>query len=70
MYRYYISGANATLPDMSSSKVLDDFIAKAQSVHQIVQSTHPNTELWLGETGSCFGGGSQALSSAYVAGFM
>ena len=70
MCSYYIGSANATLPDMFSAEVLDTFIVKAQNVQQIVQNTLPNSELWLGETASCFGGGSQELSGAYVAGFM
>jgi len=35
-----------------------------------VDQNQPDTELWLGETSSTYGGGTPTLSGAYIAGFM
>uniref|UniRef100_A0A8C4S5T4 Heparanase n=1 Tax=Erpetoichthys calabaricus TaxID=27687 RepID=A0A8C4S5T4_ERPCA len=37
---------------------------------QIVEKIVPGKKVWLGETGSAFGGGAPGLSDTYVAGFM
>uniref|UniRef100_A0A8C4X868 Heparanase n=1 Tax=Erpetoichthys calabaricus TaxID=27687 RepID=A0A8C4X868_ERPCA len=58
---YYVDGRDASLDEFLSPAVLDSFI-----VEKIV----PGKKVWLGETGSAFGGGAPGLSDTYVAGFM
>ena len=43
-------------------------IAEVKGV--LLEAGIPNATLWLGETGSTFGGGTKGLSDRYVAGFM
>ncbi len=58
------------LPDMFNVDVLDKFITEAESASNNSLTLSPDTEVWLGETSSCYGGGTPILSSSYVAGFM
>ncbi len=70
LVRYYLNGATAVLPDMFSVKVLDSFINEAKEANEYAMKYLPHTELWLGETSSCYGGGTPVLSSSFVSGFM
>ena len=50
--------------------ILDRFLFAAE---KIVTETLPyssDKELWVGETSSCYDGGTPELSNSYVAGFM
>ena len=69
---YYENGATAKLQDFYNPDILDQFVDS--SLNQLAEIKKFNQsrdlELWLGETSSCFGGGSPTLSNSYVAGFM
>ena len=67
---YYESGESAVLPDFFNPEVLDRFLYAAQKIVSETLEHDPNKELWLGETSSCYDGGSPELSASYVAGFM
>ena len=67
---YYESAQSAVLPDFFNPDVLDGFLFWAQTIVSDTQKYSSNKELWLGETSSCYDGGSPELSSSYVAGFM
>ena len=69
-FSYYINGRTATLADFTNASILDLFMETASTIRTCVASHYPPVELWLGETGSAFGGGAPGLSNAYVAGFM
>ena len=67
---YYLNGAKAVLPDMFNVAVLDSFINEAKEAKSYAFKYLPKAELWLGETSSCYGGGTPVLSSSFVSGFM
>ena len=67
---YYANGETTVLPDFFSVTVLDRFLSSAMETRKYVDQNQPNTELWLGETSSTYGGGTPTLSGAYIAGFM
>ena len=68
---YYESASKALLPDFFNPHVLDGFIYTANRIlNATQQSNTADTEVWLGETSSCYGGGAPVLSSSYIAGFM
>jgi len=50
--------------------LLDHFLSSAMETRKYVDQNQPDTELWLGETSSTYGGGTPTLSGAYIAGFM
>ncbi len=59
------------MDNFTNSTVLDFFLHEALSViHTIKEAGYSGTRLWLGETGSAWGGGAEHLSDTYVAGFM
>ena len=67
---YYESAASAILPDFFNPSILDRFLFAAE---KIVTETLPyssDKELWVGETSSCYDGGTPELSNSYIAGFM
>ena len=68
--RYYTNGRTAKLQDFTSIEMLDHFIEEAKTASEMVNKYQQGTELWLGETSSCYGGGAPDLSDTYVAGFM
>ena len=56
---------------MMSLKVLNSLAIGLDELKQTVKTAgYSDVSLWLGETGSCFGGGAPGLSDSYVAGFM
>ncbi|XP_064386815.1 heparanase-like [Halichondria panicea] len=69
-HHYYLNGAKAVLPDMFNVAVLDSFINEAKEAKSYAFKYLPKAELWLGETSSCYGGGTPVLSSSFVSGFM
>ncbi len=70
-FRYYIDGRTATVDNFTDFTVLDLFLHEALTVtYSIMAAGYSGTRLWLGETGSAWGGGAEHLSNTYVAGFM
>ena len=58
------------LPDFFDPHILDTFMEAANETVTETLKHNINVELWLGETSSCYGGGTPVLSSSYIAGFM
>ncbi|KAG2466541.1 HPSE Heparanase, partial [Polypterus senegalus] len=67
---YYVDGRDTSLDEFLSPAVLDSFAVKSKDVFQMVEKIVPGKKVWLGETGSAFGGGAPGLSDTYAAGFM
>lgn len=71
IFRYYVDGRTATVDDMMSLEVLDILTNELGRLRVSLSGAgHAGHTLWLGETGSCWGGGASGLSDRYVAGFM
>jgi len=49
---------------------LDSLGPEIQTGNDISFNYGGNMKIWLGETGSCSGGGAKGLSDRYIAGFM
>ncbi|XP_039615623.1 heparanase [Polypterus senegalus] len=69
-HHYYVDGRDTSLDEFLSPAVLDSFAVKSKDVFQMVEKIVPGKKVWLGETGSAFGGGAPGLSDTYAAGFM
>ncbi|KAM9841251.1 heparanase isoform 2-T2 [Aulostomus maculatus] len=69
-HHYYIDGKNSSMEDFMNPKVLDTLVGKINEVLELVNETSPGKPVWLGETGSAYGGGAAGLSDSFVAGFM
>ena len=66
-----MDGRSATVDDMMSLDVLDILTSELKRLSiSLSDSGHAGHPIWLGETGSCWGGGAPGLSDRYVAGFM
>ena len=63
---YYANGVTTVLPNFFSVTVLDHFLNSAMETRKYVDENQPDTELWLGETSSTYGGGTQTLSGCYI----
>ena len=50
--------------------ILNTLVDEITIGYEIKNKTTKNTQLWLGETASAWGGGAEGLSDRYVAGFM
>ena len=68
-HQYYINGRTAVLENFTDPNVLDLLKTEIQRVLRVVRRS-PVEKVWLGETGSAWGGGARHLSDSYVAGFM
>jgi len=67
---YYLNGRTARLEDMMSTEVLDSLSEQLSRLQDAVEAAgRSHNPLWLGETGSCLGGGAPGLSDSYAAGF-
>eukprot|EP00794_Sanderia_malayensis_P009600 gene9600-10587_t len=69
---YYGASKNATLHNFTDPAYLDIFMQKANDAKKIVASS-PTTKdipIWVGETGSTYGGGAHNLSDRFAAGFL
>lgn len=67
---YYGPGDKTKLEDFYSVGVLDSFIDKVNDLLNISINAGFRGDLWIGETSSTYGGGTELFSSSYVAGFM
>ena len=70
LHSYYEDGRTAKQSDIYSVELLDTFTETAQEARSNTSKFLPGVELWLGETSSCYGGGSPILSGSYISGFM
>lgn len=69
-HRYYVNARTATIDQFTDPDILNILIDEVTTGHSIKNKTTQNTQLWLGETSSAWGGGAKGLSDRYVAGFM
>ncbi|CAJ1069888.1 hypothetical protein NFI96_018502%2C partial [Xyrichtys novacula] len=69
-HHYYVNGRDTSLEDFLNPDILDTLTLKTTEVLETVKLESPRKPVWLGETGSAFGGGAIGLSDTFVAGFM
>ncbi|XP_022100509.1 heparanase-like [Acanthaster planci] len=71
-HSYYLDGREATVDDFLNPKTLDGLLpGQIKLVKSVVtESRGPGSQVWLGETGSAFGGGAPNISDRFVAGFL
>ncbi|KAM8939363.1 heparanase [Pelodytes ibericus] len=69
-HHYYVDGRTATESNFFNANILDSLISEIKTVFKIINETVPGKSVWLGETSSAYGGGSQGLSNTYIDGFM
>ncbi|XP_014663398.1 PREDICTED: heparanase-like isoform X2 [Priapulus caudatus] len=70
MHQYYVDGRTATLDNFTDPSVLNFLKGQLSEFVEAAKEAVPARPLWLGETGSAWGGGAKGLSDTYVAGFM
>jgi len=69
-HHYYDNGRTATVDDYLSADILDSLQDMIDIIQDVTRTTgYQDSPLWLGETSSSFGGGAEALSDRYAAGF-
>ena len=69
-YSYYAAGSTATESLFYNVSVLDSFINLTIQFKSVSEECMPGVDLWIGESGSTFGGGTPGLSDSFIAGFM
>ena len=69
-FRYYGSSATAKLNNFYNITILDGLYGVIDEVVGIANSQSFTGDLWLGETSSTYGGGTQLYSQCYISGFM
>lgn len=69
-HQYYLNGRTAIIDDFLNVDILDSLIILIQDINKIVNIDKSRLNIWLGETGSAYGGGAPHLSDSYVAGFL
>ncbi|XP_013783325.1 heparanase-like [Limulus polyphemus] len=69
-HQYYCNGKTATLKDFLDIDLMDSLGEEISTVKEIVKETGPAQSIWLGESGSAWGGGAPGLSDTYIAGFL
>eukprot|EP00795_Rhopilema_esculentum_P006431 gene6431-11874_t len=68
---YYGASENATLQDFIDPLYLDKFLDYTNSAKKMIKKgATKDTPIWIGETASTYGGGAEALSDRYAAGFL
>lgn len=68
--RYYTNGRTATINDSMDPSLLNELPIYIFNVSHCVSNYKLNPVIWLGETGSTYGGGTPGLSNRYVAGYV
>ena len=68
-HQYYLS-RRAKIDDFVNPATLDSFKSQIGMINKIVKESQSGKPVWLGETGSAWGGGAYGISSAYAASFM
>ncbi|XP_074640870.1 heparanase-like isoform X2 [Tubulanus polymorphus] len=70
----YVNGTTwhqtATLDTFVDADLLDTLRKSIENTVSVVHNVKPKCQVWLGETSSTYGGGTEGLSDRYVAGFM
>ncbi|XP_038058596.1 heparanase-like isoform X2 [Patiria miniata] len=71
-HSYYLNGRIATVDDFLDPETLDGLLpGQIDLVESLVSKyREPGSRVWLGETGSAFGGGAPNISDRFVAGFL
>lgn len=69
-HQYYCNGRSATLKDFLNIDLMDSLGEEISTVKEIVNKVGQNKSIWLGESGSAWGGGAPGLSDSYIAGFL
>merc|ERR1712176_1089291 len=65
-HHYYVSGATCKVQDLLSPSVLDQLYTLEHKVDAIRREHLPNSQMWLGETASAYGGGARNISDRFV----
>ncbi|XP_059468626.1 heparanase-like [Neocloeon triangulifer] len=69
-HQYNLNGREATLQDFLNVETYNTLYEQIILVNNAVRSMALGTPIWLGETGSAFGGGAPELSDRFVASFL
>jgi len=70
-HQYYLNGRIATVKDFLNKTVMDTLHSLLRNVKQARRkSEHKTIPLWLSETSSAYGGGSENLTDSFANGFL
>eukprot|EP00112_Aurelia_sp_Birch-Aquarium-sp1_P017773 Seg416.5 transcript_id=Seg416.5/GoldUCD/mRNA.D3Y31 product=Heparanase protein_id=Seg416.5/GoldUCD/D3Y31 len=69
-WHQYSLGKHATLDDFTNPRTFDIFKQQINNINKIVRKTNTNKPVWLGETGSAWGGGITGVSDTFAASFL
>lgn len=68
-WHQYYKGRTARLDDFMDPKTLDTFKTQIEKINKVVALSNSGKPVWLGETGSAWGGGIPGVSDVYAASF-
>ena len=69
-WHQYYKGRKASIEDFMDPRTLDVFKKQVEKINKIVTQSRSGKPVWLGETGSTWGGGVPGVSNVYAASFM
>ena len=69
-WHQYYTGRRATINDILDPRTLNAFKYQVMKINKIVAQSQTGKPVWLGETGSSWGGGILGVSNVYAASFM
>lgn len=61
LHDYYLNGRTAVKEDFLDPNLMDGLNDKVK----VFKQAFPDQDIWLGETGSAFGGGAKGISNRY-----
>ncbi|KAF6204220.1 hypothetical protein GE061_002560 [Apolygus lucorum] len=65
-WHHYYTGPNVSMEDFLDVNTFNSFISSTRRMVDIVKLRTPQKPIWIGETGSSYGGGAAGLSDRFV----